>query len=379
MTPARALALLEPVVSALAAAHRAGLIHRDVKPENVLIADEQHGGQVKVADFGLAKAVSADTQHTATGGVLIGTVSYLAPELVVDGRADARADVYAVGRRPLRAAHRVEAPRGRVADPGRLPPRPPRRTPPLARPARHPRLRRRPRRPRDVARQQPAPGGRLGAAAPPPPRGLGPARRPRLRRRAGRRPRPAPRRRPRRRHRRPHRAHLPRVVRRLRAGAADRGRPRVVGALRRRQSRPDDRPRAPPQRRTRGSAATTMPVRVTPAPPCCTPDRPLACPHPRRSRADHRAAPVREGPAVAAARDPAGGRRRCRRLVVRLGALHHDPGRAGPRRELGERRARERGAGAPGGRPGLLRERRRGARDRAPTPSRAARCSTVAR
>lgn len=97
MAPARALALLEPVVSALAAAHRAGLIHRDVKPENVLIADAQHGGHIKVADFGLAKAVSADTQHTATGGVLIGTVSYLAPELVVDGRSDARADVYAAG------------------------------------------------------------------------------------------------------------------------------------------------------------------------------------------------------------------------------------------------------------------------------------------
>ncbi|WP_367650176.1 Stk1 family PASTA domain-containing Ser/Thr kinase [Nocardioides sp. zg-1230] len=97
MAPARALALLEPVVSALAAAHRAGLVHRDVKPENVLIADEAHGGTVKVADFGLAKAVSADTQHTATGGVLIGTVSYLAPELVIDGRSDARADVYASG------------------------------------------------------------------------------------------------------------------------------------------------------------------------------------------------------------------------------------------------------------------------------------------
>ena len=82
------------MLSALAAAHRAGLIHRDVKPENVLIADD---GRVKVADFGLAKAVSADTQHTATGGVLIGTVSYLAPELVVDGRSDARADVYAAG------------------------------------------------------------------------------------------------------------------------------------------------------------------------------------------------------------------------------------------------------------------------------------------
>ena len=97
MAPSRAVALLEPVVSALAAAHRSGLVHRDVKPENVLIADEAHGGRIKVADFGLAKAVSADTQHTATGGVLIGTVSYLAPELVVDGRADARADVYAAG------------------------------------------------------------------------------------------------------------------------------------------------------------------------------------------------------------------------------------------------------------------------------------------
>ncbi len=94
MPPAKALALMEPIVSALAAAHRAGLIHRDIKPENVLIADD---GRVKVADFGLAKAVSADTQHTATGGVIIGTVSYLAPELVVDGTSDARADVYAAG------------------------------------------------------------------------------------------------------------------------------------------------------------------------------------------------------------------------------------------------------------------------------------------
>jgi len=99
LAPARALALVEPVLSALAAAHRAGLVHRDVKPENVLIATDPHTGAstVKVADFGLAKAVSADTQHTATGGVLIGTVSYLAPELVVEGRADARADVYALG------------------------------------------------------------------------------------------------------------------------------------------------------------------------------------------------------------------------------------------------------------------------------------------
>jgi serine/threonine-protein kinase len=94
MAPAKALTLIEPVLAALGAAHQAGLIHRDVKPENVLLADD---GRVKVADFGLARAISAETQHTATGGVLIGTVSYLAPELVVDGRSDARSDVYAAG------------------------------------------------------------------------------------------------------------------------------------------------------------------------------------------------------------------------------------------------------------------------------------------
>lgn len=94
MDPGRSLALLEPVLAALAAAHDAGMIHRDVKPENVLLADD---GRVKVADFGLARAVSAETQHTATSGILIGTVSYLSPELVVDGKADARADVYAAG------------------------------------------------------------------------------------------------------------------------------------------------------------------------------------------------------------------------------------------------------------------------------------------
>ncbi|MBO9520313.1 MAG: Stk1 family PASTA domain-containing Ser/Thr kinase [Nocardioidaceae bacterium] len=94
MEPGKALGLMEPVLAALAAAHTAGMIHRDVKPENVLLADD---GRVKVADFGLARAVNAETQHTATGGVLIGTVSYLSPELVVDGKADARADVYAAG------------------------------------------------------------------------------------------------------------------------------------------------------------------------------------------------------------------------------------------------------------------------------------------
>ncbi len=95
LPPRQALALLDPVLSALGSAHQAGMIHRDVKPENVLLSDDDR--IVKVADFGLARAVSAETQHTATGGVLIGTVSYLSPELVVAGRADARSDVYAAG------------------------------------------------------------------------------------------------------------------------------------------------------------------------------------------------------------------------------------------------------------------------------------------
>ena len=93
MPALRALELIEPVLAALASAHDAGLVHRDVKPENVLISDR---GQLKVADFGLAKAISSQTS-TATQGLLIGTVSYLPPELVLSGRADARSDVYSAG------------------------------------------------------------------------------------------------------------------------------------------------------------------------------------------------------------------------------------------------------------------------------------------
>ncbi len=94
LPPADALAVAEPVLAALRAAHEARIVHRDVKPENVLLADD---GRVKVADFGLARALSADSAHTRTSGLLLGTVSYLAPEQVLDSGTDARADVYAAG------------------------------------------------------------------------------------------------------------------------------------------------------------------------------------------------------------------------------------------------------------------------------------------
>ncbi|NKZ06225.1 Stk1 family PASTA domain-containing Ser/Thr kinase [Actinomadura latina] len=90
--PRAALEIMQPVLAALGAAHRAGLVHRDVKPENVLITED---GQVKVADFGLARAETA-SKMTKTG-MIIGTVGYLAPEQVLSGSADVRSDVYAAG------------------------------------------------------------------------------------------------------------------------------------------------------------------------------------------------------------------------------------------------------------------------------------------
>jgi serine/threonine-protein kinase len=91
LTVPQTVTIMDAMLSGLAAAHRAGIVHRDVKPENVLLAED---GRIKIGDFGLARATTA---NTATGAQLLGTIAYLAPELVTRGLADARSDIYSLG------------------------------------------------------------------------------------------------------------------------------------------------------------------------------------------------------------------------------------------------------------------------------------------
>jgi serine/threonine protein kinase len=98
LAPKRAIKLLAPVASALAAAHRRGLVHRDVKPGNVLIARADEGGEdghVYLTDFGIARRT--DTESLTRTGVFVGTVDYSAPERFQRGKGDAASDIYSFG------------------------------------------------------------------------------------------------------------------------------------------------------------------------------------------------------------------------------------------------------------------------------------------
>jgi serine/threonine-protein kinase len=111
LDPAESLAIVDQILAALAVAHRAGLVHRDVKPENVLVAPPPNGSGdlvdavVKVADFGLAHVAEAgrtsgSSRRGTSGGErppLLATAEYVAPEVVSDGQVDPRADVYSTG------------------------------------------------------------------------------------------------------------------------------------------------------------------------------------------------------------------------------------------------------------------------------------------
>ncbi|MCE5292751.1 MAG: serine/threonine protein kinase [Nocardiaceae bacterium] len=93
LDPMRALSILTQAAAGLDAAHHQGMLHRDVKPSNLLLTRD---GRVLVADFGIARAIDDATDLTATGN-MVATIAYAAPEVISGERADHRSDVYSLG------------------------------------------------------------------------------------------------------------------------------------------------------------------------------------------------------------------------------------------------------------------------------------------
>jgi serine/threonine-protein kinase len=140
LSPPRAVGIALQILSGVAHAHACGVVHRDLKPDNVLLVDETGGERVKILDFGLAKMVTeaeGATQLTSTGFAL-GTPGYMSPEQAKGTATDERTDIYAVGvvlyhmvvgRRPFVADSPMGVLRMHMEDP----PLPPRKAAPLAR------------------------------------------------------------------------------------------------------------------------------------------------------------------------------------------------------------------------------------------------------
>ena len=96
LDPERAVGIVEQLADALDAAHARGLIHRDVKPSNAIVADERGRELIYLVDFGITRDLGSDESLTETGA-MVGTVDYLAPERIRGGTVDGRADVYSLG------------------------------------------------------------------------------------------------------------------------------------------------------------------------------------------------------------------------------------------------------------------------------------------
>jgi serine/threonine-protein kinase len=96
LEPERAIDLVEQVASALDTAHAAGLIHRDVKPGNILVGSDADREHAYVCDFGLARHASSVSSLTGDRG-FVGTIDYVPPEQIEGGKVDARADIYSLG------------------------------------------------------------------------------------------------------------------------------------------------------------------------------------------------------------------------------------------------------------------------------------------
>ena len=96
---AEAIALLMPALSGVAAAHQAGILHRDLKPDNMFVCCDRDGVpyDTKVLDFGLAKADDEERAKLTQSGSIVGTPRYMAPEQLKEEKVDARSDIFALG------------------------------------------------------------------------------------------------------------------------------------------------------------------------------------------------------------------------------------------------------------------------------------------